>query len=162
MSAEKNLRTISAALARMTRASITGGFGPTFVDEIKQLDRAVAEIKRLRNGGTMGAKVIEAGEHDRRELLVRVAVLTRSLQLSHDCWHAMRKHNNAACTAAENCLDESERWDIERALDGASDYAGSVVLSAGQVTRIKQITAAAVSTEFADQIADILDGKAGS
>lgn len=49
MSAEKNLQALSDTLARITRASIVGGFGPTFVTEIKQIDRAIKEIKRLRN-----------------------------------------------------------------------------------------------------------------
>jgi hypothetical protein len=74
MSAEKNLETLRDFLGRMTGASITSGSGWTFVDEIKQLDRAIAEIGRLRNGLAKAAQVIEAGEKDRREILARAII----------------------------------------------------------------------------------------
>ena len=63
----------------MTRSSLVGGFGPTFVVEIKQLDRALDEIARLRNGLEKSAAVIEAGEKDRRALVARVCELERQL-----------------------------------------------------------------------------------
>ncbi|WP_414664889.1 hypothetical protein [Horticoccus sp. 23ND18S-11] len=79
MCVEKNLIALRDFLGRLTRSSIVSGSGWTFVDEIKQLDSAVLELQTLRNGLEKVAKVIEAGEHDRRELVERVASLTRAI-----------------------------------------------------------------------------------
>lgn len=78
---------------------------------------------------------------ERDGLAARVTVLREALQLSHDCWHAMRKHNAAARTAAENCMDETERWQIEEALRStpASASAELTALRA-EVARLKADT----------------------
>ncbi len=75
MSTEKNLIALRDHLGARTRSAIVTGSGWTYVDEIKQLDRALAEIATLRNGTAMAAKVIEAGERDRRALVARIAAL---------------------------------------------------------------------------------------
>jgi hypothetical protein len=80
--------------------------------------RALAAL--LEHGELMGAKVIEAGEHDRRELVERIAILTRALQLAQDCLHALKNHNAAVQAAVENCLGETGQREIENALEGAS------------------------------------------
>lgn len=64
-------------------------------------------------------------EHD--TLAKQVAVFREALQLSYDCWHAMRKHNAAARTAAEHCMDEPDRWKIEQALAATAASASAEV-----------------------------------
>ena len=50
------------------------------------------------------------------ELENRVAELHAALQISHDAWHALRKIGGKVTEAAENAIDEQERWQIEEAL----------------------------------------------
>lgn len=80
MKTETDLLTIRATLVRISDSSRYGGFGPVFPCEIEQIDAAVAELRNLRNGLAHAAKVIEAGESDRRTLVARIASLTRYVE----------------------------------------------------------------------------------
>jgi hypothetical protein len=83
-----------------------------------------------------------------------------ALQLSHDAWHAMRKHNAAARVAAENCLDETERFQIERMLAQSPEAASAEVAELRNRAEESEREARTLREQLDGEIEDFLNEKA--